>query len=51
MRNPLRYLLPDDGWRNTRAAKLPWQELQDAFTAAGWLDLTNRRAVVDGRAS
>ncbi len=43
-RNPLRYLLPDDGWRNTRAAKLPWQELKDAYSAAGWLDLTNRRA-------
>jgi predicted MPP superfamily phosphohydrolase len=44
VRNPLRYLLPDDGWRNTRAAKLPWQELKDAYSAAGWLDLTNRRA-------
>ncbi len=43
VRNPARYLLPDDGWRNTRAAKLPWQELKDAYTAAGWLDLTNRR--------
>ena len=44
VRNPVRYLLPDDGWRNTRAAKLPWQELKDAYSAAGWLDLTNRRA-------
>src|SRR4249919_1182204 len=44
VRNPLRYLLPDDGWRNTRAGKLPWQELKDAYTDAGWLDLTNRRA-------
>ena len=43
VRNPARYLLPDDGWRNTHAAKLPWQELKDAYTDAGWLDLTNRR--------
>jgi predicted MPP superfamily phosphohydrolase len=44
MRNPFRYLLPDDGSRNTHTAKLPWQELKDTYTAAGWLDLTNRRA-------
>jgi predicted MPP superfamily phosphohydrolase len=44
LRNPLRYLLPDDGSRNTRSAKLRWQELKDAYSAAGWLDLTNRRA-------
>ena len=43
MRNPLRYLLPDDGARNTHTAKLPWQELKDAYAGAGWLDLTNRR--------
>jgi len=43
LRNPVRYLLPDDGWRNTRAGKLPWQDLKDAYSAAGWLDLTNRR--------
>jgi predicted MPP superfamily phosphohydrolase len=45
-RNPLRYLLPDDGRRNTESAKLPWPDLRDAFTAAGWLDLTNRREVL-----
>jgi uncharacterized protein len=43
LRNPLRYLLPDDGSRNTYSAKLPWQELKDAYAGAGWLDLTNRR--------
>ena len=43
MRNPLKYLLPDDGARNTHTAKLPWQELKDAYAGAGWLDLTNRR--------
>jgi predicted MPP superfamily phosphohydrolase len=43
LRNPLKYLLPDDGRRNTHTAKLPWQELKDAYSGAGWLDLTNRR--------
>ena len=42
-RNPLRYLRPDDGRRATRSAKLPWPELRHTFTAAGWVDLTNRR--------
>jgi len=46
LRNPLRYLLPDDGQRNTRSSKLPWPDLRDAFTATGWVDLTNRREVV-----
>ena len=45
-RNPLRYLLPDDGQRNTTSARLPWPDLRDAFTASGWVDLTNRREVV-----
>jgi predicted MPP superfamily phosphohydrolase len=40
-RNPLRYLLPDDGKRNTSTPQLPWPELKDRFAAAGWLDLTN----------
>ncbi|WP_299056975.1 metallophosphoesterase [uncultured Nocardioides sp.] len=40
-RNPLRYLLPDDGRRNTRTAPLPWREMKAAMTTAGWLDLTN----------
>jgi len=43
LRNPLRYLLPDDGRRNVRSPRLPWPDLRDAFTAAGWADLTNRR--------
>jgi len=46
LRNPLRYLLPDDGRRNTASERLPWRDLRDAFTAAGWVDLTNRREVV-----
>ena len=43
MRNPLRYVLPDDGRRNTSSARLPWTDLRDAFSAAGWVELTNRR--------
>ncbi len=50
LRNPLRYLLPDDGRRNTNTPKLPWEDLQRVFVEAGWLDLTNRRDTlkVDG---
>jgi uncharacterized protein len=43
LRNPLRYLLPDDGKRQTQTTKLPWPEMCDAFSAAGWTNLTNRR--------
>ncbi|HRD63424.1 MAG TPA: metallophosphoesterase, partial [Nocardioides sp.] len=46
LRNPLRYLLPDDGRRNTGSARLPWPDLRDAFAAAGWVDLTNRRELL-----
>ncbi|WP_308423334.1 metallophosphoesterase [Nocardioides deserti] len=42
MRNPLRYLLPDDGRRHTDTPHLPWRDLVAAFTGSGWLDLTNR---------
>lgn len=43
LRNPLRYLLPDDGKRHTDVPQLPWPLLSQAFSSAGWLDLTNRR--------
>jgi predicted MPP superfamily phosphohydrolase len=43
-RNPLWYLFPDDGKRNTRTPKLPWRELRAAFDARGWVDLTNTSA-------
>ena len=42
MRNPFRYLLPDDGTRHVNDPSLPWQELRDGFVDAGWLELTNR---------
>lgn len=41
MRNPLRYLLPDTGRRNTSTPQLPWPALKERFDRAGWLDLTN----------
>jgi predicted MPP superfamily phosphohydrolase len=46
LRNPLAYVLPDTGWRNTTSAQLPWGELTEGLSGAGWLDLTNRRATL-----
>ncbi|MGA8993600.1 MAG: metallophosphoesterase [Nocardioidaceae bacterium] len=42
-RNPVRYLLPDDGRRSTHTPRLPTGELTAAFEARGWVGLTNRR--------
>jgi predicted MPP superfamily phosphohydrolase len=44
LQNPLRYLLPDDGTRNTSTAKLPWRDLRAAFESSGWTDLSNTSA-------
>ena len=41
LRNPLRYLMPDDGQRNTHTPKLPWRDLRSQFENRGWNDLTN----------
>ena len=41
VRNPLRYLLPDDGRRHIHTPPLPWRTLRDDLTDAGWLDLSN----------
>ncbi|MCW2767890.1 MAG: metallophosphoesterase [Nocardioides sp.] len=46
LRNPLSYLLPDNGKRFTDVPQLPWPDLRDAFTDAGWLDLTNDRGAL-----
>ncbi|KRF16527.1 metallophosphoesterase [Nocardioides sp. Soil797] len=46
-RNPLRYLMPDDGTRATNSPSLPWQTLRDGFRKAGWTDLTNTAASLD----
>ena len=42
LRNPLLYLRPDRGERRVSSEQLPWPDLRDAYTAAGWLDLTNQ---------
>ncbi len=41
LKNPIRYVLPDDGRRNTRSPTLPWPDLARALAERGWLDLTN----------
>ncbi len=40
-RNPMRYLLPDNGKRNTHTSQLPWRELKQQFADRGWLHLRN----------
>ncbi len=42
-RNPLRYLLPDNGQRVTHTPQLPWRELKARFADRGWLHLCNER--------
>ena len=49
VRNPFRYLLPDDGRRHTDTGYLPFGDPRDAFAASGWVDLTNRRDTVKVR--
>jgi predicted MPP superfamily phosphohydrolase len=51
LKNPARYLLPNDRRRRTYGPALPWTDLRDGFVDAGWVDLTNARAAltVDGR--
>ena len=49
LRNPLRYLLPDDGRRHTDSPQLPWRELRGSLADAGWADLTNARATLEVR--
>lgn len=43
-RNPLLYLLPDTGKRNTHTPQLPWRELKERFADRGWLHLCNERS-------
>ena len=49
LRNPLRYLLPDDGTRHTGSAQLPWRDLREQLAARGWVDLSNTRAALEVR--
>jgi predicted MPP superfamily phosphohydrolase len=48
-RNPVRYLLPDDGRRVTHTPPLPWRELREELERHGWTDLTNRRTTLTVR--
>lgn len=47
VRNPVRYLLPDDGHRNTHTPLLPSDDLRKGFEKAGWADLSNQRASLE----
>ncbi len=49
LRNPLRYVLPDDGSRHTDSPQLPWRDLQRELTGRGWVDLGNTRATLEVR--
>ncbi|HET8663504.1 MAG TPA: metallophosphoesterase [Nocardioides sp.] len=49
LRNPLWYVMPDDGKRSIHATKLPWRDLVDALSSAGWADLSNRRTTTTVR--
>ena len=49
LRNPVKYLLPDDGLRHTHTPQLPWREMARDFREAGWLDLSNRRGTLTVR--
>ena len=49
LRNPVRYLLPDDGKRHTGTPQLPWRDLRDRLVDAGWADLTNQRKHLEVR--
>jgi uncharacterized protein len=46
-RNPVWYLLPDDGQRNTHTPNLPFEDLRASFTDRGWLDLNNATGRLD----
>ncbi len=43
MKNPLRYFQRNGGRKRLQGPQLPWRMLRDAFSEAGWQDLTNRR--------
>lgn len=46
-KNPARYLLPHRGGVQVVGRRLPTADLVAGFTAAGWLDLTNRRGSLE----
>jgi predicted MPP superfamily phosphohydrolase len=46
-KNPARYLVPTRGGRRGSGVRLPTQQLVDAFTERGWIELDNARAHLD----
>ena len=46
VKNPARYLLPDDGRRSVHGPRLPTDELDGLLASGGWRDLDNARAVL-----
>jgi predicted MPP superfamily phosphohydrolase len=46
-RNPLLYLTPDTGRRNTNTPALPVEDLRAGFTGHGWVDLTNTTGLLE----
>jgi predicted MPP superfamily phosphohydrolase len=46
-KNPARYLLPQGGTGRVIGVRLPTSRLVEGFREAGWLDLTNRRGVLE----
>jgi len=47
VKNPARYLLPDDGRRSVHGERLPTADLDAALVDAGWVDLDNARVSLD----
>ncbi|MFI7021155.1 metallophosphoesterase [Micromonospora sp. NPDC049900] len=44
LKNPFSYFLPDREY--TEGVELPYEDLRDVFTGAGWTDLNNRRGTL-----
>ena len=47
LRNPIRYLLPDDGDRHVDGPRLPIEDLRSRFTTSGWVDLNNHHGSLE----
>ena len=47
LRNPVRYLMPDNGRRHTDGPRLPYEDLRARFTKSGWVDLNNRHGALE----
>jgi uncharacterized protein len=49
LKNPLRYLTGKGRMVRPKQHKLPWEDLGQAFTEHGWVDLTHERAILELR--